>query len=159
MIGHRPVRASDLPLICSFPQNAEELFYLFPTAEYPLTVSQLSAALGERIAPTVVENGGMVVAFADLYRVKQQEYCNIGNVIVAPEARGRGMARYLITQMIKIARKRQGAQQVRLSCFSHNTAALLLYAGLGFVPFALEERRDWRGERVALVHLRKIFAS
>ena len=115
-------------------------FIFSPTATYPLSVGQLSTSITERVAPTVVENGGQVVAFADLYRVKHSDYCNIGNVIVAPEARGRGMARYLIAQMIKIARRKQGAKEVRISCFNHNTAGLLLYTGLGFHPYGLEER-------------------
>ena len=159
MISHRSLQASDLPLICTFVQSAEELFYFFPTAVYPLSVGQFSTSIAERVFPTVVENGGQLVAFADLYRVKHSDYCHIGNVIVAPEARGRGMARYLIAQMIKIARRKQGAKEVRISCFNHNTAGLLLYTGLGFHPYGLEERRDWRGERVVLVHLRKSFVS
>jgi ribosomal protein S18 acetylase RimI-like enzyme len=157
MIRHRPLAALDMSRICSFPQNEEELFYFFPTARYPLTTEQLSLVIAERTAPTVVENGGQVVAFADLFHLKHSDYYNIGNVIVAPEARGQGMGRYLIAQMVNIARKMPGAKWVRGSCFNSNTAGLLLYTGLGFAPYGLEERFDWQGNRVALVHFRKFF--
>jgi hypothetical protein len=43
-LDHRPVDPADLPLLCTFPQNARELFFLFPTATYPLTIEPLAAA-------------------------------------------------------------------------------------------------------------------
>ncbi|MGD9950264.1 MAG: N-acetyltransferase family protein [Desulfobulbus sp.] len=159
MMYHRPVTAQDLPLLCTFPQNEGELFYFFPTAQYPLTPEQLSRTIAQRAAPTVVEDGGQVVAFADLFRLKNSHYTNIGNVMVAPEVRGRGVGQYLIKQMIATARTTFGARRVRVSCFNHNTPGLLLYARLGFVPYALEERVDWQGQRVALIHLRMTLKS
>jgi len=155
----RPLTARDLPLLCGFPQNEEELFYLFPSAQYPLTPDQLSRAIARRVAPTVVEEAGKVVAFADLFRIKNSSYNNIGNVMVAPEVRGRGVGRYLIEQMVNIARTTHGARRVRVSCFNRNTAGLLLYAKLGFVPYGVEERLDWQGQRVALIHLRMTLKS
>lgn len=53
-----------------------------------------------------------------------------------------------------VARSKHNAGEVRVACFSSNTAGLLLYAGLGFVPFAVEERTGPDGARVALIHLR-----
>jgi hypothetical protein len=43
---------------------------------------------------------------------------------------------------------------VRISCFNGNVAGLLLYAKLGFLPFAVEPRIDQQGSRVALIHMR-----
>jgi len=40
-----------------------------------------------------------------------------------------------------------------LSCFNENTAGLLLYPKLGFVPFAIEERPAPHGGRSALIHM------
>ncbi len=44
--------------------------------------------------------------------------------------------------MLRIARDKHQAAQVTLSCFNDNVAGLLLYPKLGFVPFAIEERRN-----------------
>jgi len=38
VLQHRPVEETDRPLICSFPQTEDELFFLFPKAVYPLAV-------------------------------------------------------------------------------------------------------------------------
>ncbi|MNY74707.1 hypothetical protein D3C86_2138040 [compost metagenome] len=56
--------------------------------------------------------------------------------------------------MIDIARTRHQASEVTLSCFHSNVAGLLLYPKLGFVPFAIDERQDKQGRRLALIHLR-----
>lgn len=150
---YRPVEPRDLEVISSFPQSVEELFYFFPKATYPLTVHQLEEAVGQRVDSTVVERDGKVVGFANFYRW-DGGICCIGNLVVAPEARGQGVARHLVRTMVGLARSKHNAGEVRVACFSSNTAGLLLYAGLGFVPFAVEERTGPDGARVALIHLR-----
>lgn len=151
---HRPVTEDDIQLICSFPQSEDELFFLFPKATFPLTASQLLAAVGQRTDSTVVELAGEVVAFANFYRWETGGICSIGNVIVSPAVRGRGAGRYLIGRMIDLAFAKHQAAEVTVLCFNRNTSGLLLYPKLGFKPYAIEERKDRSGNRVALIHMR-----
>jgi RimJ/RimL family protein N-acetyltransferase len=153
-LTHRPVAQKDIQIICSFPQNENELFFLFPKATFPLTASQLQDAIAQRSDSTVVQLGDEVVAFANFYRWETGGCCSIGNVIVSPAARGRGVGHYLIEQMTGLAFSKHQATEVTVSCFNHNVAGLLLYPRLGFKPYAVEERQDWRGNRVALIHMR-----
>jgi len=152
-LSHRPVEEKDIPIICGFPQNEEELFFLFPKASFPLAPSQLQEAI-DRSDSTVVEFNGSVSAFANFYRWETGGSCSIGNVIVSPEARGHGVGRYLIEKMIAIAFTKHEAAEVGVSCFNDNVVGLLLYAKLGFQPYAVEERQGKRGNRVALIHMR-----
>lgn len=154
VLRHRPASESDLAVICRFVQSEDELFYFFPKADYPLTTGQLQLAVAQRIDATVVEYAGKVVAFANFYLWEQGGRCAIGNVIVSPDARRAGVGRYLITCMAELAFAKYQAAEVTVSCFNHNTGALLLYPRLGFVPYAIEERRDKQGHAVALVHMR-----
>ena len=154
LLTHRPVADKDIQLICDFPQNEDELFFLFPKAEFPLAPSQLQEAIAQRSDSTVVELNGEVVAFANFYRWEIGGSCSIGNVIVSPVARGRGVGRYLIEQMISCAFSIHQASVVTVSCFNQNIAGLLLYPRLGFQPDAVEERKDKKGNRVALIHMR-----
>lgn len=149
----RPVEDKDLRIICGFPQSKEELFFLYPKATYPLTPPQLRTAISSRSDSTVVEHGGEVVGFANFYRWGA-DGCSIGNVILSPANRGSGVGRFLIEQMIDIAFSKHRAAEVAISCFNHNTAGLLLYSKLGFQPHAVEQRQDWGGNRVALIHMR-----
>ena len=151
---HRPDPGQDIQTVCGFAQDAQELFFFFPKAQFPLTPQQLSQAVEERADATVVELDGEVVAFANFYRWESEGRCSIGNVIIAPAARGRGAARYLMRQMIDLARTKYCAREVTVSCFNQNLAGLLLYPKLGFEPFAVEERVDPQGNRVALIHMR-----
>ena len=156
LLTHRPVSADDVLTICSFPQTPQELFFMFPKAQYPLTEEQLHASIAQRSDSTVVEADGCVVGFANFYAFEHDGRCAIGNVIVSPKARGKGVARYLVETMIAIAFERHRARDVELSCFNENTAGLLLYPTLGFEPFGIEERLSPDGRRVALVNLRLV---
>ena len=154
MLTYRPIQADDIPLICQFPQSEQELYFLFPKASYPLTVEQLKNAVDQRHDSTVVLRDECVVGFANFYICEPEGKCAIGNVIVAPEARGYGVGQYLIETMVQIALTKHKAKEVRISCFNQNVAGMLLYQKLGFRPFAIEGRVDQQGERVALIHMK-----
>ncbi|MHB8446227.1 MAG: GNAT family N-acetyltransferase, partial [Acidithiobacillus ferrivorans] len=85
--------------------------------------------------------GGEVIAFVNFYRWESGDCCSIGNVIVSPAARGRGVGRYLIEQMIAFAFSKHQAAEITVSCFNQNIAALF-YPKLGFQPYAVEEWQD-----------------
>ncbi|MBT2294038.1 GNAT family N-acetyltransferase [Pseudomonas fluorescens] len=152
-LRHRPVMADDIKTICSFPQDARELFYMFPKAQYPLTEAQLSDAINQRFDSTVFERGNNVVGFANFYRAEKGGVCCIGNVIVAQQARGKGVASFIVKTMTALAFDRYDASEVQISCFNENTAGLLLYPKLGFLPFAIEERSALDNRRSALIHM------
>lgn len=156
ILQHRSVSTSDIKTICSFPLNAQELFYMFPRAQYPLTEVQLSNAIAQRFDSTIVEAGNSVVGFANFYRAETGGVCCIGNVIVAPEARGKGVATYLVEMLTALAFNRYDATEVQISCFNENTAGLLLYPKLGFLPFAIEERTSLGSRRSALIHMTRV---
>ena len=154
VLTHREVRPEDVVRICSFPQTAEELYFLFPKAVHPLTPEQLGRAIAQRFDSTVALLHDRVCGFANFYVQEVSGTCAIGNVVVAPEAREKGVGKYLIETMSRKALLECRAEEVRISCFNGNVAGLLLYAKLGFVPFAVEPRLDPRGSRVALIHMR-----
>lgn len=155
----RDVVDSDLSHICSFPQNREELFFMYPRAEYPLTIQQLNGAIYQRSDSKVLVSGECVVAFANFYEVSQNSHCTIGNVIVRPSHRGSGAATFLINEMERIATQKYKVPEVRISCFSSNVAALLLYSKLGYLPFAIEKRTSAEGEFLALIKMRRMLDS
>ena len=154
MLTYRPVQEADIPFICQFPQSEHELFFLYPKASFPLTIEQLKNAIDQRTDSTVVILDDRVVGFANFYICEPGEKCAIGNVVVAPETRGKGIGKYLIVTMVQIALTKHNAKEIHISCFNQNVAGLLLYQKLGFSPFAIEERLDRAGNRVALIHMK-----
>lgn len=153
-LTHRPAGKDDLSLVCSFPTSAEELFYLFPRASFPLTPNQLLAVMETRRDSTLVLADDEPAAFANFHQSERGGVCALGNVIVAPQLRGRGVGRYLVEVMLHFALTRHEAEDVLVSCFNRNTGGLLFYSKLGFRPFLIEPRVDHLGREAALIHLR-----
>lgn len=83
----RPVQDRDIPRICGFAGNPEELFFFFPAASWPLTHEQLRDSIAQRCDSTVIERDGQVLGFANFYRWETHGTCTIGNLIVDPEPR------------------------------------------------------------------------
>jgi ribosomal protein S18 acetylase RimI-like enzyme len=156
MFTCRLVLEEDLPLICSFPQSEQELFFMFPKADYPLSVDQLKEAIHQRFDSTVVLLDGEVVGFANFYVCEEDVKCAIGNVIVSPKVRGKGAGRFLIKHMLHLAFDLHHVKQVEISCFNQNVTGLILYVKMGFKPVSIEERIDKQGSRVALIHMRML---
>lgn len=156
MLSYRPVRDQDISLICQFPLNEIELFFMYPKAIYPLTYDQLKAAIDQRWESTVILLDEAVSGFANFYICEPGVKCNIGNVIIAPDKRGKGVGKYLVETMVQLAVRNYQAKEIHISCFNQNVAGLLLYTLCGFTPFAVEERMDKEGNRTALIHLRLV---
>jgi len=88
-------------------------------------------------------DGGELVGTAALARetgLKTRHKAFVLAVYVAPPARGRGVARAVMTHLITQARAMPGLEQLMLAVSSTQTSARSLYAGLGFVTFGVEPR-------------------
>jgi ribosomal protein S18 acetylase RimI-like enzyme len=154
LLTHRPATAEDLDQVLHFVRNADELFYAFPRAHWPLTREQLAAAHAERRGNTLVLLAGRPAGFANFYQSVPGEYCALGNLMIAPWARGQGVARHLVEVMEQLAQRGFDARELKVSCFNDNAAGLLLYGRLGYRLTGLVERQ--RGEqRLALLQFSK----
>jgi ribosomal protein S18 acetylase RimI-like enzyme len=150
----RDASEADIEDICRLFISEQELFWIFPKGRYPFTPDQLAELYAVRRDLTVATHEDEVVGFANLYDFKPGSHVFIGNVVVAREYRGRGLGRTLVAHMLCLIRNKYSLPQVRISVFSDNTRALLLYSSIGFSPYTIEERRDFSGKRVALVHMK-----
>ena len=153
--SHRALEADDAPAICRFPQTERELFYMFPRAVPPLTPEQLLKTAQQRLEPTVALCGGELAGYVNFISCAVSGNCVLGNLVVAPAFRRRGVAAYLVRVLEEKARVLHGATVLRADCFNTNSAALLFYGRLGFVPVGMEVRQDPDGASVALLQLEK----
>lgn len=137
----RPVQEQDLERITGFFAGEREVRYSFPEAPWPLSVEFLKKSIDSRSDSSVVVKGGSPVAFANLFNIKQGEECTLGNVIVDTKQRRRGAAQFLVHAMIGIAMEKYSVARVIASCWSENTAGLMLYARLGFHQFDVIQKQ------------------
>lgn len=154
-LSHRSVEVSDLGKICQLSKNEEELFFMFPKAEYPLTESQLESAINSRFDSTVILFNNDIVGFANFYEVKENRYSSIGNVIVDANYRNLGIGKYLIQTMEQIAIEKYYVSELHLSCFNTNTKGILLYSKLGYIPYEIEKWLISQNESLALIKMKK----
>lgn len=154
MYTYRNVKDSDLAVICKFPQDKYELFNIYPAGTYPLTAEQLKSAVDSRCDSTVILCDQEIVGFANFYAAKEGYTCGIGNAIVKPSMRSKGVGKFLIRTMVGIAKEKYNVKDVKISCFSNNTAGLLLYTQLGFKPDFIDKVNDPDGNVVARVNFK-----
>jgi RimJ/RimL family protein N-acetyltransferase len=65
---------------------------------------------------------------------------------VAPEVRGRGVARALAAALIERAARVEGLDRLHLTVMAHNQAAVRLYLSLGFEVWGREpDAMRWEG--------------
>jgi len=154
-LSHGTVEVSDLKKICRLPKNEEELFFMFPKAEYPLTESQLEYAINSRFDSTVILYNNVIVGFANFYEVKKNQYSSIGNVVVDANYRNLGIGKYIIQTMEQIAIEKYNVSELHLSCFNTNTKGILLYSKLGYIPYEIEKWLSPQNESLALIKMKK----
>lgn len=156
MLTFRTVTEADYEQICSFPQSSEELFYLFPKGYFPLTPEQLRCSIESRCDSTVLEFNDNVAGFANFISAEMGKSCTIGNVILSPTLRSKGLGTALILEMCRIGREKYQVEKMKICCFNQNTVGMLLYTKLGFIPYEITMWEKHDNEKVALIHLERL---
>jgi ribosomal protein S18 acetylase RimI-like enzyme len=154
LVELREAATRDFEEIVRLVPTREELFRVYPKGTHPFSIEQVRYLAEIRLELTVAVQDGQVIGFANLYDVELRQWAFVGNVVVARGFRGQGIGRLLVSHMIRRAFEKYEVREVRISVFSDNTPALLLYAGMNFEPYAVEERTDPAGKRVGLIHMR-----
>ena len=157
MFANRELQISDTEIIASFPGSEKELFYMFPRAAYPLNPEFLYQESQLRFYPTVVTYNTEIAGYGNFINAENSNFCTMGNIVVNPQLRGIGVASYLIAVLESVAFKTLEAKYIKVSCFNENTAGLLLYRKLGYLPFEAEQRQSYDEKNVVLIHMRKYF--
>lgn len=159
MCKFKEATKDDFEGIFNLIKSKEELFLVYPSGKYPFTVEQVEELYDVRKELTIATEGDEVIGFANLYDYEPGEYAFIGNVVIDKNHRGKGLGKEIVLYMLKIAHEKHNLPEVRISVFSENTPAMLLYSSVGFEPYNIEERMDSNNKRVALIHMKLEFSA
>lgn len=120
------------------------VFASAPEDEAGLTDDAIESRLQQTASRTMFGafDGDALVGLSGLLRERRVKLCHkawIVSFYVAPEARGRGLARRLLERTLGYARSLPGLRQVNLGVNADNVPARHLYESAGFKPFGLEK--------------------
>jgi len=125
---------SDFPeLISWFPDAPALSLFSGGTAQWPLTIEQLSARVdsGEAVSFTVILESETAVGHIEFVH-ETAERVRLARLIIAPEFRGRGLTAYLLDRASEYARA-SGYRWMTLLVVPDNLPAMRAYARAGFV--------------------------
>jgi Acetyltransferases, including N-acetylases of ribosomal proteins len=88
-----------------------------------------------------------MVTFVREIRSKILHKGNIYAMYVAPEARGLGLGKRLVMELVGRASRLDGLEQINLTVISENTSAKALYASCGFEVFGIERNAMKAGDQ------------
>ncbi len=106
----------------------------------PATAKRLAAATGDSFVLGAF-SGGRLVGTAGFFRnqrEKERHKGGVWGVYVNAEWRSKGVARALMTELLRRARAQPGLEQINLAVAVQQTAAKRLYESLGFEVFGHE---------------------
>jgi len=75
-----------------------------------------------------------------LERTKTRHRAHVAAMYVVPEARGQGLAKALLTELIKQAKSFEGLEYLVLGVTMSNISAIRLYESLGFKSYAVDPK-------------------
>jgi len=144
----------DFKTICTLVTSEQELFMVHPTGSWPLTVEQLNQLAEVRQDLTVGTDRLQVVGFANLLNLIPGKRAFIGNLVVDKAFRGQTMGKKMVNHMLELIFHQHDLPEAHISVFRHNTPAIKLYSGFGFLPYETTEWKDFGGNPVDLLHMK-----
>ncbi|TQE34206.1 N-acetyltransferase [Streptomyces ipomoeae] len=106
---------------------------------WPLDERQLAEYVAESATPlrqswmAIDPTSDQVVGHASVRLDPEGASGRIGRVLVAPEARGKGVGAAMLARVLAAAFGELGLERVELGVWTDNSSAIRLYEGLGFV--------------------------
>ncbi len=137
-LRRRPMRRDDLPAVVASERRSYTLPWSEDTFRHELgKVPNSHLLVTEGPAEGDDGRGRIILGYACWWEVVDE--CHITNVTVSPEARRRGVGRFLVEGILDDARRR-GVVRATLEVRVGNAAAAGLYEKCGFTSVAMRRR-------------------
>jgi ribosomal protein S18 acetylase RimI-like enzyme len=130
-------------VVAGWPTSAAEVALWCGRDEFPVSARTVAAWQQEEgIRAFVLVEGEHALAYGELWLDDEEDEAELARLVVAPEARGRGVGRALVRALLAGAVD-AGFDDVFLRVRPENTPALRCYHAAGFRPVAPGLAREW----------------
>ncbi|GAA2389522.1 hypothetical protein GCM10010420_11540 [Streptomyces glaucosporus] len=155
LIPFSPVHAA---VVAGWPRSAREALLWCGERDFPVPARRVAAwRRQDGVRARLLTEGGVPVGYGELWFDGGEDAggeVELARIIVAPDARGRGLGRALVRGLLAEA-LRAGRSEVFLRVHPDNRTALRCYRGAGFVPVDAASAAEWNtGQPVAYTWLR-----
>ncbi|MFT6874103.1 MAG: RimJ/RimL family protein N-acetyltransferase [Granulosicoccus sp.] len=150
-------------LISWFPNENSLIQWGGPEVSYPIGRGQLQSMLdeGQHQKPIrlcwMATDKGAIVGHSQLLFDWKNEKARLCRIAIAPESRGQGLAKSMLTQVINRAFGYSNINRLELNVYTSNQAAIRTYKHLGFVDeganslSTLVGDKHWEANHMALL--------
>lgn len=150
-------------LISWFPNENSLIQWGGPGVSYPIGHGQLQSMLddGQHQIPTrfcwMATDKGTIVGHSQLFFDWKNENARLCRIAIAPESRGQGLAKSMVTLVIHRAFGYLNINRVELNVYTSNEAAIRTYENLGFADegassvSTLVGDKHWESNQMALL--------
>lgn len=115
----------DFEGICRLIRSEEELFRVYPGGHYPLTIDQVRELSKYRKDLTVaMDEVSKVVGFANLYNFEPGKTAFVGNVVIDPDYRGKGLGKAIVSHMLEKVFRNYNLPEVQISLSANHVGDL-----------------------------------
>jgi ribosomal protein S18 acetylase RimI-like enzyme len=129
--------------VLAWVRSREELEAWASRTDFPLEPSVFAQWHADPdVHPYVFEESGELRAYGEVWEDAEEGEAELGRIIVAPEARGRGVGRRFAGMLAEEA-VRRGFDEVWLRVLPTNAPALACYRAAGFGRASPEEEERW----------------
>lgn len=120
------------PMLLWFPSEPELRQWAGPGFRFPYTPEQFyhDLKLDALASYCLFDEAGEFIAFGQFYNRLQR--CHLGRLVIAPDHRGKGLARYFVEMLERFGRQELELSASSLFVLQSNKPALRCYQKLGF---------------------------
>ncbi|WP_223146377.1 GNAT family N-acetyltransferase [Streptomyces apricus] len=150
-----PFDSKSAATVAGWARSATEAVMWCGAREFPVSGETVAAWQHEPdVTARALMDGERLVGYGELWLDIEEDEVELARVVVAPEARGRGLGRALVRGLLAEARL-TGTADVFMRVHPDNAVALRCYRGAGFEPVDAGSAGAWNaGQPVAYVWLR-----
>jgi ribosomal protein S18 acetylase RimI-like enzyme len=125
--------ASHAPLVLSWVRSATQLEFWCSRTDHPLTDDTIFTRwhADPSVTPHLLLEDGEVVAYGEIWRDDEEAEFELARLVVAPQARGRGVGKTLVGHLLEELRG-SAYEWVYVRVVPDNEIAIACYEGAGF---------------------------
>ncbi|MFF6870047.1 GNAT family N-acetyltransferase [Streptomyces sp. NPDC003444] len=138
-----PFSAEHAATVAAWPASSREVLLWCGRREFPVTGETVAGWQEDpEVHGHVLVGDGAVLGYGEVWTDAEEDEAELARIVVAPEARGRGVGRVLVRALLDRALG-AGFDDVFLRVHPDNAVALRCYEGAGFVPVDPDEAAEW----------------